>query len=137
MSKPGDIGTWNGIAEIVFMIAGAVTLYAAAMRAHSATSWRTASASRRVFRALVFGAAHFKYAEFTATMVPTWLPPSQIFWTYATGVGHLRRGVVAAERHQGATRRDAARGDDGAVRAAGARATRDSARRASTWSGSC
>ena len=26
-------------------------------------------------------------------MVPTWLPPSQIFWTYATGVGHLAAGL--------------------------------------------
>jgi uncharacterized membrane protein YphA (DoxX/SURF4 family) len=26
-------------------------------------------------------------------MVPTWLPPSQIFWTYVTGVGHLAAGL--------------------------------------------
>jgi len=92
MSKPGDIGTWNGIAEIVFMIAGAVTLYAATagpLRGKVAHGVCITAG----FAALVFGAAHFKYAEFTALMVPTWLPPNQIFWTYATGVGHLAAGL--------------------------------------------
>jgi len=69
MSKPGDIaGPLRGkVAHGVCITAG--------------------------FAALVFGAAHFKYAEFTALMVPTWLPPNQIFWTYATGVGHLAAGL--------------------------------------------
>jgi uncharacterized membrane protein len=92
MSKPGDIGTWNGVAEIVFMIAGAVTLYAAAagaLRDKLAHGVCLAAG----FSALVFGAAHFKYAQFTASMVPTWLPPSQIFWAYATGAGHLAAGL--------------------------------------------
>ena len=44
--------------------------------------------------ALVFGAAHFKYAQFAASMVPAWLPPNQIFWAYATGVGHLAAGLA-------------------------------------------
>ena len=91
MSKPGDFGTWNGVAEIVFMIAGAVTLYAAAAGALSdkLTYWICLATG---LSALVFGAAHFKYAQFAASMVPTWLPPSQIFWAYATGVGHLAAG---------------------------------------------
>jgi uncharacterized membrane protein len=92
MSKPGDIGTWNGIAEIVFMITGAVTLYAAATGAlRDKVAHGVCIAAG--LSALVFGAAHFKYAQFTANMVPTWLPPSQIFWTYATGVGHLAAGL--------------------------------------------
>lgn len=92
MSKPGDLGTWNGIAEIVFMIVGAVTLYAAAtgpLRDKVAHGVCIAAG----LSALVFGAAHFKYAQFTSSMVPTWLPPSQIFWAYATGVGHLAAGL--------------------------------------------
>jgi uncharacterized membrane protein YphA (DoxX/SURF4 family) len=27
-------------------------------------------------------------------LVPTWLPPSQIFWGYATGLGHIAAGVA-------------------------------------------
>ena len=92
VSKPGDIGTWNGVAEIVFMIAGAVTLYAAAagaLRPKVAHGVCIAAG----LSALVFGAAHFKYTQFTASMVPTWLPPNQIFWAYVTGVGHLAAGL--------------------------------------------
>jgi len=30
----------------------------------------------------------------TAPLVPKWLPPSQEFWGYATGVGHIAAGVA-------------------------------------------
>ena len=92
MSKPGDFGTWNGIAEIVFMIAGAVTLYAAT-KGPLSDKLAHGICIATGLSALAFGAAHFKYAQFTASMVPGWLPPSQIFWAYATGVGHLAAGL--------------------------------------------
>src|SRR5690348_12637814 len=44
--------------------------------------------------AVVFGLAHFNYIDFTATMVPAWIPPSQVFWAWATGAGHLAAGVA-------------------------------------------
>jgi uncharacterized membrane protein len=85
VSKPGDLGTWNGVAEVAFMIAGAVTLYAAASGTPSA-KFQHGVCLAAGFSALVFGATHFKYAEFTASMVPAWLPPSQIFWAFVTGI---------------------------------------------------
>jgi uncharacterized membrane protein YphA (DoxX/SURF4 family) len=30
----------------------------------------------------------------TAPLVPNWLPPSQIFWGYATGIFHIAAGVA-------------------------------------------
>ena len=44
--------------------------------------------------ALVFGTAHFLYMDLTAPLVPKWLPPSQEFWAYATGIGHIAAGVA-------------------------------------------
>lgn len=44
--------------------------------------------------ALLFGAAHFVYLELTAPLVPAWLPPSQTFWAYATGVAHIAAGLA-------------------------------------------
>jgi uncharacterized membrane protein YphA (DoxX/SURF4 family) len=41
---------------------------------------------------LVFGIAHFVYADFTATMIPGWLP-MPLFWAYFTGCGHLAAGI--------------------------------------------
>ena len=44
--------------------------------------------------ALLFGAAHFFYMNFTVPLVPKWLPPTQEFWAYATGIGHIAAGVA-------------------------------------------
>ena len=118
VTKPTDLGTWNGVAEIVLMIAGAVALYAG-MRGKRG---RLATAVCLVtgFCALVFGATHFKYVEFTATMVPTWIPPNQIFWAYATGIVHVATGLSLRERHPVAAGCDGARRDDGGIRGPGA-----------------
>jgi uncharacterized membrane protein YphA (DoxX/SURF4 family) len=43
---------------------------------------------------LVFGTAHFVYMNLTAPLVPKWLPPSQEFWGYLTGVAHVAAGVA-------------------------------------------
>lgn len=92
-SKPGDLGTWNGVAEVVFMIVGAVTLYAAAAGKLSARQAHVICLVAGL-ATLVFGATHFKYAQFAANLVPAWLPPSQIFWTYVTGAGHLAAALA-------------------------------------------
>ncbi len=34
------------------------------------------------------------YIDFTATMVPAWIPPSQVFWAWATGAGHLAADIA-------------------------------------------
>ena len=44
--------------------------------------------------ALVFGTAHFLYMNLTAPLVPKWLPPSQEFWAYATGIFHIAGGIA-------------------------------------------
>ena len=44
--------------------------------------------------ALIFGTAHFVYMNLTAPLVPKWLPPTQEFWAYATGVAHIAAGVA-------------------------------------------
>ena len=100
-SKPGDLGTWNGVAEVVFMITGAVTLYAAAAGKLSARVAHGVCLAAGL-SALMFGAAHFKYAGFTAAMVPSWLPPSQIFWAYAAGVGHVAGGLALLSGYRAA-----------------------------------
>jgi uncharacterized membrane protein YphA (DoxX/SURF4 family) len=43
--------------------------------------------------ALVFGFAHFNYIDFTASMVPAWIP-FKTFWAWATGVGHALTGIA-------------------------------------------
>jgi uncharacterized membrane protein YphA (DoxX/SURF4 family) len=86
------IGAWNGPAELTFMTMGGVALFAV-----GAGQLRgTLSLVARLLAgasAVVFGFAHFNYAEFTASMVPAWIP-YPLFWAYATGAGHLAAGVA-------------------------------------------
>jgi hypothetical protein len=44
--------------------------------------------------ALVWGGAHFVYMNFTAPLVPKWLPPSQVFWGYFTGICFVAAGLA-------------------------------------------
>jgi len=91
VTRPTDLGTWNGVAEIILMTMGAVALYAGVRGSRGRLATIVCVATG--FCALVFGATHFKYVQFTATMVPTWIPPNQIFWAYATGVAHVVAGL--------------------------------------------
>jgi uncharacterized membrane protein YphA (DoxX/SURF4 family) len=73
------------------MISGAVALYAGVRGMRGRTSTTVCVVTGLC--ALVFGATHFKYVQFTATMVPTWIPPNQIFWAYVTGAVHVATGL--------------------------------------------
>ena len=89
--KPTDLGTWNGVAEIVLMTTGAVALYAGVRGRRGRLATLVCLVTG--FCALVFGATHIKYVQFTATMVPAWIPPNQIFWAYLTGGVHVATGL--------------------------------------------
>ena len=86
------IGAWNSPAEIAFLAAGGTSLVAA-----TAGRFRgTLALVARIVAGLcpiVFGFAHFNYADFTASMVPSWIP-AKLFWAYATGAGHLAAGLA-------------------------------------------
>jgi uncharacterized membrane protein YphA (DoxX/SURF4 family) len=86
------IGAWNAPAEITYLAMGAVAL----LSTHAGQMRRTLALVARLLAgvsALVFGLAHFNYIGFTATFVPAWIPPSQVFWAWATGAGHFAAGV--------------------------------------------
>ncbi|MBS1530597.1 MAG: hypothetical protein JSU01_09840 [Bacteroidetes bacterium] len=44
---------------------------------------------------IVFGAEHFIYKDFVATLVPAWIP-GHYFWTYFAGIALMASGVVIA-----------------------------------------
>jgi len=111
--SPPTLEPGMALARIVFMIAGAVTLYAAAAGPVSDRLAHGGLPSRPVYRPLIFGAAHYKYAGFTATMVPAWIPPNQIFWAYCDGRRASSPRDCRCSAASGRASVDAARGDDG------------------------
>lgn len=86
-AAPLDLVAWLGAAEIGALAAGGLML-----AADGDTARRTA---QLIFglSALVFGVSHFVYADFTARMIPAWVP-ARPFWAWATGVGHCLAGLA-------------------------------------------
>jgi uncharacterized membrane protein len=87
---------YESLAIQVAIMAGGLIVYASSANIDAALAARLTRVGRVAFGicALVFGTAHFVYMNFTAPLVPKWLPPSQEFWGYATGVAHIAAGVA-------------------------------------------
>jgi len=88
---PGDIGIWNngvmnlGLAGCAFL-AGCMSL---------AGSFGKMGRALLALALIVFGAEHFYYAHFVATLVPIWAP-AHLFFAYATGVALFAAGIAFA-----------------------------------------
>jgi len=92
----GIYGAYDSMAEELAIAAGAFITWASLARLDAATSKRFIRIGQIAFGicAIFFGGAHFVYMNLTAPLVPTWLPPSQLFWGYATGVFHVAGGLA-------------------------------------------
>ena len=76
--------------------AAGLIIYASTTRVDAVSATRLTRLGQLVFGvcALVFGGAHFVYMSNTASLIPKWLPPTQEFWGYATGVAFVAAGVA-------------------------------------------
>jgi len=91
-----EFGAYSDLAEQLAIAAGGLIVYAANAKIDAALAARLTRLGQLAFGvcALFFGGAHFFYMNLTTPMVPKWLPPTQEFWAYATGVGHIAAGVA-------------------------------------------
>lgn len=92
----GEYGAYSGAAEQLAVAAGGLVVVAQLGRLAPARAARLARVGQGVFGAcaVLFGGAHFAYMNLTAPLVPAWLPPSQLFWGYATGVFQIAGGLA-------------------------------------------
>jgi uncharacterized membrane protein YphA (DoxX/SURF4 family) len=91
-----EFGSYSNAAEQLAIAVGGLIVYAANAEIDPARAARLTRVGQLSFGvcALLFGGAHFFYLDLTAPLVPSWLPPNQTFWAYATGVGHIAAGVA-------------------------------------------
>jgi uncharacterized membrane protein YphA (DoxX/SURF4 family) len=91
-----EFGAYSGAAEQLAIAAAALIVYAASAKIDAAVAVRLTRLGQLAFGvcALLFGGAHFFYMNLTVPLVPRWLPPTQEFWAYATGIGHIAAGVA-------------------------------------------
>jgi hypothetical protein len=96
LAHPAEYGAYSGAAEELALAAGALVVYAQTARIDPARAARLTRIGQMAFGvcAVLFGGAHFFYMNLTAPLVPKWLPPSQVFWGYATGVAHIAAGLA-------------------------------------------
>ncbi|MFL5296164.1 MAG: hypothetical protein ACJ798_07255 [Phenylobacterium sp.] len=87
---------YSNTAEQLAIAAAALIVFAGTARIEPALARRLTRAGQLAFGAcaVLFGGAHFFYMNMTAPLVPEWLPPSQVFWGYATGVFHIAGGLA-------------------------------------------
>ena len=93
IASASHIGSWNSPAEITFMATGALALFASGVSGSSRPLLLQTARVLAGASAIVFGLAHFNYIDFTASMVPGWIP-YKTFWAWATGAGHLAAGLA-------------------------------------------
>lgn len=88
--------SWENVAEGAAMVLGGALAWSLTPGADAARAVTVARFARPVFGVclVVFGISEFVYAGFTASLVPTWLPPSQIAWTYITGAAQIAAGLA-------------------------------------------
>ncbi len=91
-----EYGFYSGVAEQVGIAAAGLIVYATSANIDAALAARLARGGQLAFGvcALLFGGAHFVYMNLTAPLIPKWLPPTQEFWAYATGVGFIAAGIA-------------------------------------------
>jgi uncharacterized membrane protein YphA (DoxX/SURF4 family) len=93
LADPRAFYKWNGVAESLLLTIGGIALLAgssAGTRGTLATVSRLAAGAC----ALCFGSTHLVYAKETAAFVPAWIPPNQLFWAWATGLGYIAAGLA-------------------------------------------
>jgi uncharacterized membrane protein len=93
---------YESIAIQLAITVGGLIVYATTAQIDAALAARLVRLGQIAFGfcALIFGVAHFVYLNLTAPLVPKWLPMSQVFWAYATGVGHIAAGIAILTRVQ-------------------------------------
>jgi uncharacterized membrane protein YphA (DoxX/SURF4 family) len=99
LSQPLSVGAWYGFCEALTALVGTWILYTM-LRWQSQGSEMPIASERAVRAAQVlfglacvfYGWSHFAYADYTASMVPAWLP-GRLGFAYFTGLGHLAAGI--------------------------------------------
>jgi uncharacterized membrane protein len=89
-------GTYEGLTlQLAIPLAGLI-IYVDASKIDAAAAARLTRVSQLAFGVccLIWGGAHFVYMNLTAPLVPKWLPPSQVFWGYLTGVCFVAAGIA-------------------------------------------
>ena len=99
LSEPLSIGAWYGFCEPLTALVGSWILYSMLRRQPRASEMpiageRAVRVAQILFglTCVFYGWSHFAYADYTASMVPGWLP-RRLGLAYFTGLAHIAAGI--------------------------------------------
>jgi uncharacterized membrane protein YphA (DoxX/SURF4 family) len=94
IADPLNVLPWLGFTERLEVAAGALMLAATQVPGTPFARWGMLVGRISFGVCLpVFGLSHWAYAQFTADMIPAFIP-AHLFWAYVTGAGHFAAGVA-------------------------------------------
>jgi uncharacterized membrane protein len=89
-ARTPNVGSLLGVAEILSLAAAGIALSPSLL---SQLLVRISARALYGLCPLVFGLSHFVFADFTAAMMPSWIP-AKLFWAYFTGAAHVAAGLA-------------------------------------------
>lgn len=95
-AEPGTYDRWGNFFEQFSLVSGAIVAYAMASSADSARGTRVARTGSIFFGICVvsFTLEQLFYLSGTASFVPKWIPPGQIFWAVATTIAFALAAIA-------------------------------------------
>ena len=93
-AAPAAYGRYGNFFDVFSLVCGALAVYAVTQR--RARALRLGAAARIGFGvcALSFAAAQVAYLQYTASLVPTWIPLGGVFWTNVTTAAFALAGIA-------------------------------------------
>jgi hypothetical protein len=95
ITAPLDPGAYVNFFEQLALVCGAIAVYAfgETNAARSTKLWRIARFMLGICT-LSFAWAQVVYLQYTASLVPRWIPPNQVFWTWLTTIAFTLAGIA-------------------------------------------
>jgi uncharacterized membrane protein len=92
---PDTVLSWYGLAETAAIAAAATVLCARLAWPDTRRGVRAVAIGRILYglAMIPFGLAHFAFVDFTASLVPGWIP-AHVAWVYVTGAAFLAAAVA-------------------------------------------
>jgi uncharacterized membrane protein len=87
-ARPSELTVWLGLAECLAISSGALLLFRG-----KGDGFGQACVILFGIACVMFGISHFAFAQFTASMIPTWLP-RRLELAYLTGAIHALTGLA-------------------------------------------
>jgi len=96
VKTPVVFGPWGNFGEQFSIVAGGVIVFASTIRSIPKRATTIEIAAYGCFGLCVISYALYQlfYLTYTAGLVPTWIPPGQMFWAIATTVAFALAGIA-------------------------------------------